>query len=121
MSDEILVVLEPGQGIAEEGDDSGSGFAKIAKELLRIGPRLNEISRRTHQYRETVRYRYKKLIVDRGFALQARVNHEALGLRRVICKVWVNETFKPHAQDVFWAMHQLCYVNGFNLMMPEGF
>ncbi len=118
---QIIVVLEPGSPAADEELDRRSGFPKLVEELLRVGPRLNEISRRTHQYKETVRYRYKKLILDRGFALQARVNHEALGLRRVICKVWVNDTYKPHAQDIFLAMHELCYVNGFSFMMPDGF
>jgi DNA-binding Lrp family transcriptional regulator len=113
------VVLEPGQGVAERKD--GSGFAEIAKELLRIGPHVNEIARRTHLYQETVRYKYNKLISDHGFALQARPNHEALGLRRVVIKVWVNESFRPYSQDIFWAMHELCYVNGFNFMMPQGF
>jgi len=113
------VVLEPGQGVSDR--EHGSGFAEIVKELLKIGPRVNEISRRTRQYPETVRYRYNKLIEDRGFALQARPNHEALGLRRVICKVWVNESYQPYAQEIFWAMHELCYINGFNYMMPQGF
>ena len=103
-----IVVREPrSRFIDEKGGNQRTAFSDLVKELLRVGPRLNEIARTTNQYKETVRYRYNKLIRDRAFALQVRANHEALGLRRLICKVWVNEVNKPHAQEIFWAMHEL--------------
>lgn len=98
----------------EQGlENVNSRTVQLVRLLSEIGPDIPEISRRLGQFKESVRYRYKEKILNRGFAVQAAVDHEKLGLKRLMLIAEVSDLYKNYAQSIFTAMHELCYVVGF--------
>jgi uncharacterized protein YukE len=106
--------------VETEFENVNSRTVQLVKLLTEVGPDIPEISRRLGQFKESVRYRYKEKIVNRGFAVQAAVDHEKLGLRRIMIIAEVSEPFKKYAQSIFAAMHELCYVVGFTKTLVGG-
>jgi DNA-binding Lrp family transcriptional regulator len=90
-----------------------SRTVQLVKLLAEVGPDIPEISRRLGQFKESVRYRYKEKILSRGFAVQAAVDHERLGLRRVVLMVDFADPYKNYAQSIFSAMNELTYLSSF--------
>lgn len=88
--------------------------------ISEIGPDIPEISRRLNQFRESVRYRYREKILTRGMAIQAAVDHEKLGLRRVVFIADFAEIYEEYAQSILIAMSEMCYATGFARFMPDG-
>ena len=88
--------------------------------LSDLGPDIPEISRRLGQFKESVRYRYKEKILNKGFAVQAAVNHEKLGLKRLMIIAEVPDPYRVYAQAIFAALHELCYVVGFTRTLVGG-
>ena len=106
--------LEGGMTVVEQESGSvNSRTVQMAKLLTEVGPDIPEISRRLGQFKESVRYRYKEKVINRGIAITAAVDHEKLGLRRMIMIAEVPEPYAKYAQSIFAAMHELCYVVGF--------
>ena len=83
-----MTVVEP------ELENVNSRTVQLVKLLTEVGPDIPEISRRLGQFKESVRYRYKEKILNRGFAVQAAVNHDKLGLKRLMALVEVSEPYK---------------------------
>jgi DNA-binding Lrp family transcriptional regulator len=94
--------------------------AQMVQLISEIGPDIPEIARRLGQYKESVRYRYKEKILNRGITIQASVDHEKLGLRRVVFLIEFAEEYKAYAQPILIAMSDLCFVTEFNLTLPDG-
>jgi hypothetical protein len=118
--------------VQQELENVNSRTVQLVKLLTEVGPDIPEISRRLNQFKESVRYRYKEKIVNRGFAVQAAVDHGKLGLKRLIVVAEVADPYKEYASAVFAAMHELCYVISFaktlmggehmlNLSVPDEF
>jgi hypothetical protein len=95
-------------------------MAQLAKLIMKMGPDIDRIARVSGQYKETIRYRYKEKILGKGFALQARLNFEGMGIKRIIMTVRVGEAYNSYAKEVFMAMNKLCYLTSFASLMPEG-
>ncbi len=95
-------------------------MAQLAKLIMKNGPDIDNIARISGQYKETIRYRYKEKILKKGFALQAMMDYEGLGLQRVVMKVRVNSTYASYVREMFIAMNKLCYVTSFTFLLPEG-
>ncbi|MDG6937879.1 MAG: hypothetical protein JRM74_02760 [Nitrososphaerota archaeon] len=106
--------------VGQEVDSTNVRTVQLVKLLSEVGPNVPEISRRLGQFKESVRYRYKEKIVKRGIAIQAAVDHERLGLRRMMAVADVSEPYRGYAQAVFAAMHELCYVVGFAKTLVSG-
>jgi hypothetical protein len=107
--------------IAAEGKkDVALRTAQLVQLLSEIGPDIPEISRRLGQFKESVRYRYKEKILGEGFAIQAAVDHEGLGLKRVSAVVKFAPEYEEFADSVLTYMNELCYVVGFGRTLPEG-
>ena len=106
----------------EQGKDTINGkTASLVKILCEIGPDVPEISRRLGQFKESVRYRYKEKILNRGFAVQASVDHEKLGLQRMVALVDFSAEYSQFAESILVSMHELCYLVGFTRTLPKGF
>ena len=88
-----------------EPADTNSRTAQLVKLLTEVGPDVPEISRRLGQFKESVRYRYKEKILSKGFAVQASVDHEKLGLRRVIVVLDFAEGYRKFAQSILSSMN----------------
>jgi hypothetical protein len=105
------------------GKSSGNTIpemAQLAKLIMKMGPDIDLIARLSGQYKETIRYRYKEKILGKGFALQARLNFEGMGLKRVVMTVRLGEMYEPYAKEVFVAMNKLCFLTSFSSLMPQG-
>lgn len=100
--------------------DVNARTAQLVKLLTEVGPDIPEISRRLGQFKESVRYRYKEKIVNRGFAVQASVDHERLGLKRFILLVDFAEEYRRFAQAILTAMNGLCYLVSYSKTLPLG-
>ena len=101
-------------------EDTNTKTAQLVKLIAEVGPDIPEISRRLGQFKESVRYRYKAKLLDRGVAVQAGVDHEKLGLKRVICVVDFAKEYRPFAETIMTAMSDVCYVVSFEKIFPSG-
>ncbi len=106
--------------VQQEAGNVNTRTVQLVKLLTEVGPDIPEISRKLGQFKESVRYRYKEKIVNRGFAVQAAVDHEKLGLRRMIMVAEVPEPYKQFASAFFSAMNELCYLVGFSRTLIGG-
>jgi len=97
-----------------------AGTVQLAELVTLLGPEIPEISRRLGQFKESVRYRYKEKILGKGIAVQAAIDHEKLGLRRVVFIIEFADEYERYAQPILIAMSDLCYVTGFERVMPNG-
>jgi hypothetical protein len=115
------MVLEPNaRTVRVRRNDTNTKTVQLAELITQIGPDINEISRRLGQYKESVRYRYTEKILGSGMAVQAAIDHEKLGLKRVVFVVQFADEYERYAQPILMAMSDLCYVTGFDLTMPDG-
>lgn len=94
--------------------------AQLVQLLTEIGPDIPEIARSLGQFKESVRYRYKEKILSKGFAVQAAVDHEKLGMKRVVLVVAFDKDYELYAQSILTAMSELCYLQSFARTLPEG-
>ena len=98
-------------------DDTNTRTAQLVKLISEIGPDIPEISRRLGQFKESVRYRYKEKVLEKGFGVQASLNHEKLGLRRVVLVMDLAPDYKTYAHAILSAMNELCYIVYFEKRM----
>jgi DNA-binding Lrp family transcriptional regulator len=107
---------------AEEGRrDVSLRTAQLVDLLTKLGPDIPEIARRLGQFKESVRYRFKQKLLSKGFAVQAAVDHEKLGLRRVVSIVKFGDQYEAYAESILTAMSELCYLVSFEMTLPEGY
>jgi hypothetical protein len=90
-----------------------SRIVQLVKLLTELGPDIPEIARRLGQFKESVRYRYKEKILNKGFAVQATVDHERLGLKRVMLVVEFSATYRTYAPAILTALSEVSYVVSF--------
>ena len=88
--------------------------------LTKLGPDIPEIGRQLGEFKESVRYRYKAKILEKGMAVQAIPDQEKLGLQRLIMIVELGPTYSQHASSLLAAMNEICYVVGFAKTLPGG-
>ena len=81
-------------------DDTNTRTAQLVKLISEIGPDIPEISRRLGQFKESVRYRYKEKVLEKGFGVQASLNHEKLGLRRVVLVMDLAPDYNTYAHAI---------------------
>ncbi|MDV3243807.1 MAG: winged helix-turn-helix transcriptional regulator [Nitrososphaerales archaeon] len=105
---------------AEPRKDVNVRTAQLVQLLTELGPDIPEISRRLGQFKESVRYRYKEKILNKGLAVQAMPDHEKLGLSRVMLLLDFAEPYREHAPAILTAMSDLCYVVSFAKTLPLG-
>lgn len=109
------------QRTPETSNDTNARTAQLAKLISEIGPDIPEISRRLGQFKESVRYRYKEKILSKGFVVQAAVDLEKLGLKRLVAVVDFGDHYKPFANSILTAMSELCYLVYFARTLPDGY
>ena len=95
-------------------------IVQLVELLTELGPDVPEIARRLGQFKESVRYRYKEKILNKGFAVQAAVDHERLGLERIILVADFAPTYKNYAAAILTAMSEVSYVVGFTKSLIGG-
>jgi len=98
---------------SESESSVNSRIVQLVELLTELGPDVPEIARRLGQFKESVRYRYKEKILNKGFAVQAAVDHERLGLERIILIADFSQTYKNYAAAILTAMSEVSYVVGF--------
>ena len=100
--------------------DVNARTAQLVDLLSELGPDIPEIARRLGQFKESVRYRYKEKILNRGFAVQGAADHEKLGLKRMILIADFAPEYAQYAQAILAAMNELVYLVGFARTLPGG-
>jgi DNA-binding Lrp family transcriptional regulator len=92
----------------------------MAEQIMQVGPRIGEISRRTGVHKETLRYRFHKFILRRGFVIQANLDYHRLGLKRLVIFAKLAPKFEEHAVTIMSALSEMCYLTGFAEETLEG-
>jgi len=93
---------------------------EFVKLISQLGPNINLVCKKMGVYRETGRYWYTKKLLAKGFAVQAAVAYERLGLKYVVMVVDFEDAFEKYAKPILWAMSELCYVRYYNRTLPGG-
>jgi hypothetical protein len=99
--------------------DVNTRTAQLVKQLAEVGPDIPEIARRLGQFKESVRYRYKEKILNKGFAVQASVDHEKLGLQRVVVVIDFAEEYTKYGEAILASMNEQCFLVSFARVMPS--
>ena len=102
------------------GNDINVKTSQLVNLITEIGPDIPEISRRLGQFKESVRYRYKEKILNHGFAVQASIDYEKIGLKHFEMVVDFSKDFREYAQSILSAMSDICYIAGFEKLFPKG-
>lgn len=58
-------------------------LVEMTKQIVQSGPEIDEIARHLHVFKETLRYHFHRHLRDRGFQIQANLDYQKLGLKRV--------------------------------------
>ena len=59
-------------------------LVRMTRQIMEVGPHIGEVARRTGVFKETLRYRFHKYFLQRGFVVQANLDYQKLGLKRLI-------------------------------------
>lgn len=111
------MVLEPSMKRSKPSSSSEKKV-QLIKLLTQMGPEITKIASRIGAHKETVRYWYNQLLL-KGFVVQASVNHEKLGLKRVLATVEFAEEFRSYAEPILASMNELCYVHSYAKTLPD--
>lgn len=94
-------------------------LANVAKHINQVGPRINEVARRSEQYKESVRYRYRKFFLKKGVTIQATPNYQRLGFTRLVVFAKLAPEFERWADVIFTALSEGCYLRSFTRTILE--
>jgi hypothetical protein len=92
----------------------------MARCLAEVGPNINEIARRTGQFKETTRYRYHKFFLEKGVTVHAVMSYPKLGFKRLVLIAKLAPACEANARLIFSAMTDLCYLRSFTRVMLSG-
>jgi DNA-binding Lrp family transcriptional regulator len=93
---------------------------QLAKMITELGPNISEIARQLGQFKESVRYRYKEKLLNKGFAVQVALDHEKLGLRRVIMLIDFADQYQKLAEEMFYMLGENGYLVAYERILPDG-
>ncbi len=100
--------------------NSKTQMPEFVNAISQLGPNINMVSKSLGIFKETGRYWYKNKLLAKGFAVQAAVAYERLGLKYVVMVVDFEDDFEAYAKPILWAMSELCYVRYYNRTLPGG-
>ncbi|MDG6926148.1 MAG: hypothetical protein JRN09_06300 [Nitrososphaerota archaeon] len=107
-------------GSSGEEASSNVKTGQLARMITEIGPNISEIARQLGQFKESVRYRYKEKLLSKGFAVHVAIDHEKLGLKRVIMLVDFADQYKAIAQKMMAVLSDQGYLVSFEKVLPDG-
>src|SRR5271169_632870 len=104
------------------GEDANSNIktGQLARMITEIGPNISEIARQLGQFKESVRYRYKEKLLSKGFAVHVAVDHEKLGLKRVILLLEFADAHKEMARNFMTILSEDGYLVSYEKVLPDG-
>jgi DNA-binding Lrp family transcriptional regulator len=88
-------------------------LAKVARCVGEIGPRINQVAESSGQFKESVRYRYRKFFLDKGISVQASPDYSKLGFTRLVIFAKLSPELESRADDIFLRMSEYCYLHSF--------
>ena len=115
--DSVELAAEDALVLGQSPNDLNRDIASMVKEITKIGPKVPEIARRLGRHKETVRYWYKK-IEEHNFGIQAEMDQESMGLRRLVFTVRFGDAYVPYIKPLMMAMADMSYVVGYSRSMP---
>jgi DNA-binding Lrp family transcriptional regulator len=99
--------------------DSEAKMREFVRAIGVFGPDISKVSDRMGLHRETARYWYKTKLLAKGFAVQAAVAYERLGLKYVVMVVDFEDGLEEYVKPILWAMSESCYVRYYNRTLPN--
>lgn len=101
-------------------DNRNDDLVRMTKAILEVGPRIGEVARCVGIHKETVRYRFRKFFVERGLVVQANLDYQRLGFRRLIIVARLADAYERHFFPIMSALSEMCYLTGFMQTTLEG-
>jgi len=95
-------------------------LVQMARFIAELGPSVNQIAQASSTFRETVRYRYHRFLLDKGITVQAMPSYAKLGFTRLILIVKLAPACEPNANSIFSALSELCYLHSFTRVILRG-
>ena len=95
-------------------------LVRMTRQIMEVGPHIGEVARREGVFKETLRYRFHKYFLQRGFVVQANLDYQKLGLKRLIIVAKLAPNFEQHAVAIMSALSEMCYLTGFAETTLEG-
>jgi len=95
-------------------------LVRMTRQIMEVGPHIGEVARREGVFKETLRYRFHKYFLQRGFVVQANLDYQRLGLKRLIIVAKLAPNFEQHAVAIMSALSEMCYLTGFAETTLEG-
>lgn len=92
----------------------------MTREIMEVGPEIGLVARRMQVFKETLRYRFNKHLLERGFVVQANLDYQKLGLKRLVVIARIAQPFERHADAVMAALNETCYLTEFAETTLEG-
>jgi DNA-binding Lrp family transcriptional regulator len=105
---------------ARGGTDPQAKIKELVKAIGEFGPDISRIAEGIGIHKETARYWYKNKLLAKGFAVQAAVAYERLGLRYLVMVVDLEDDFEERAKPIFRLMSEICYVRYYSRTLPNG-
>ena len=97
-------------------DDS----VRMIKQMMEIGPQIGEVARRVEVFKETLRYRFHKHLIQRGFVVRANIDYQKIGLKRMVIIARVAPVLEHHAEAMMSVLSEACYLTGLAETTLEG-
>ena len=89
--------------------------------ITEVGPNISEIARRLGQFKESVRYRYKEKLLNKGFAVRVAIDHEKLGLQPGHNADRLRRRLQGRRQKLMLTiLSDEGYLVGFEKVLPDG-
>ncbi|MDA4117632.1 MAG: hypothetical protein OK455_04735 [Thaumarchaeota archaeon] len=110
-----------GKEITEDGARTrNDDLVKMTKQIMEVGPNIDEVARRTGVFKETARYRFYRYFLQRGLVVQANLDYQKLGLKRLLIIAKLAPIFEQHSVAVMSDLNEMCYLTGFMETTLEG-
>lgn len=96
-------------------------LAAIVEAIKKVGPRnCSEIARLTGIPTETVRYKIKNQLADRGVAISAVLNSNEIGIPVHLLDLNFTEDFRSAAPSLLEILSKIGYITYYTRVLPQG-
>ena len=109
---------KPAQTLANEPNLD----ARIISTIGSVGPRnVAQIARMTGAHQETIRYKIKRQLVNKGFRFQADVDYRKMGLVLHWGRFVVSQPHNGSATKFFRSLNNFAYLIHYSRILPQGY
>ena len=107
-------------GIEDRVRSRNDDLVRMTKQIMEVGPKIGEVARGMMVFKETLRYRFHKYLLQRGFVVQANLDYKKLGLKRLLIVAKLAPRFAERKVAMMSALSETCFLTGFSETTLEG-